>query len=137
MSTNGEDQNSVEGTAEVAEPREPVWQRLASACSSSAAAAGGATVAAFSAAKDGLDSLKYGAHKSAVKMDKWAADGVVRGCSTAGGSGRGRGVGGARTATCMVAVMCVTRREAFAGHSAARQQVLRSAAKRAAGCPAI
>ena len=43
----------------------------------SAAAAGTAVSAAASKCNDGLESLKYGAKKGAVKLDKWAAEGAV------------------------------------------------------------
>lgn len=82
MAANG-DMEGSEGSA--AEPREPLWSRLRSACAGGAAAVGAGAAAAASAAGDGLEGLKSGTHRTAVKMDKWAADGVVRGAVGVGG----------------------------------------------------
>ena len=43
----------------------------------SGAAAAGAVSGAVSTVKDASDSMRYNAHKAAVRMDKWAAEGVV------------------------------------------------------------
>jgi hypothetical protein len=56
----------------------PLFSRLASGARRRAAAAGSATANALSGAKDSLDSMRDGAQKIANRMDKWAADGVVR-----------------------------------------------------------
>ena len=59
------------------EPRQPALLRLAAMGRSGAAAAGNATLAALSATRDGIESFRYGAKKTADKMDKWAAAGIV------------------------------------------------------------
>ncbi|PSC75740.1 Adenine guanine permease AZG1 [Micractinium conductrix] len=74
MAANGDMEGSE---CSAAEPREPLWSRLRSACAGGAAAVGAGAAAAASAAGDGLEGLKSGTHRTAVKMDKWAADGVV------------------------------------------------------------
>lgn len=75
MSAADEARGSSEGSD--AEPREALWRRLAAGAATGTAAAGAAVSAAASKCTDGLESLKYGAKKGAVKLDKWAAEGAV------------------------------------------------------------
>lgn len=69
--------NSGGGQDSEEEPRPPLFTRLASRGRRGVAAVGDAATNALSATKDGLDSMRDGAHKVAIHMDKWAADGVV------------------------------------------------------------